>query len=502
MNPRLWHWNGTEWVFRPSSSAQRRYLESAAPEILFSGHLGNGKSSGVAMKFLQWGDRWPRTPMALVRKAFNDLKTSTLRTMESFFPPALWRGGLVGGEHAYRLDFPNGSFVDFAGLDRASKFQSTEYALIQVEEATEITLHDWETMAGRLRAHAAPISQIGAVTNPEAPTHWLARRFDPNQGSHRITGPCPGMSETVPCAGSTCRRCRGAGKIVTGEVIVAGFGDNDANLPRAYVERRARYKGARYQRWVRGLWVAFEGAVFGDYWNPDVHVAPNSTVPGSTRFPGRPAAWDAWNGFPPPDWPRYRAIDFGFTNPFVCSWYAEDPEGTLWRYREIYKSGVRTEVHGRRMLALEEDELQALRAAPGIGTEDDARRYWKKIRRLNLDLTVTDHDPEAQATLGRMGIECVNAVKDRNAAMQAVERALEAKRVVFLRNSTDEIDEDLAAEGAPTSTEEEIPELRFPKKGIATNVEERERESPFAKDDHGYSALCYLLLTRERVWKV
>lgn len=496
----LWRKTPGGLVFHPSAPPQRRYLASPSPELLFSGHLGNGKSTAAVVKFMIWAQRYPGVAMALARKTFNDLKTSTIRVMGELFPADLWRNGLVGGENAYRLDFPNGSFIDFAGLDRASKFLSTEYALVQIDEAYEITWEDFTAVTGRLRSKTAPISQIGMLTNPRDPEHWMARRYDPNSGSHKVYGECQG-DRGRGCKGTACIHCGGTGKALIGEVIVAGFGDNDENLPAAYLRRRAGYKGVTYQRWVRGLWVAFEGAVFGKHWNPDRHVAPNASIPASGRFPDRPAAWDEWNGYPPPDWPRFRALDFGYTNPFVCSWYAEDPEGTLWLYREIYRSGIRTEEHGRHILALEEEELQALRAAPGFQA-DEARRLWRHLKRLQVDMTPSDHDPEAMATLAGLGIECTLAVKDRPAGRDAVERVLAENSVVFLRNAVVEVDPELVEEQKPTCTADEIPRLRYPAKSVKTVLEESERESPLRKDDHGYSALCYLLLTRERAWSL
>ena len=47
----------------------------------------------------------------------------------------------------------------------------------------------------------------------------------------------------------------------------------------------------------------------------------------------------------PRDWPRYLAIDFGYTNPFVCLWAAKDTDGRLFIYRQIYKTKTLVEDH-------------------------------------------------------------------------------------------------------------------------------------------------------------
>lgn len=48
----------------------------------------------------------------------------------------------------------------------------------------------------------------------------------------------------------------------------------------------------------------------------------------------------------PQSWPRWRAIDAGFTNPFVCLWIAEDPStNTFYIYDEHYLAGQTTRFH-------------------------------------------------------------------------------------------------------------------------------------------------------------
>ena len=40
----------------------------------------------------------------------------------------------------------------------------------------------------------------------------------------------------------------------------------------------------------------------------------------------------------PKDWRRWRSIDFGFTNPFVCLWLAKDPDENWYVYHEYFKA--------------------------------------------------------------------------------------------------------------------------------------------------------------------
>ena len=85
------------------------------------------------------------------------------------------------------------------------------------------------------------------------------------------------------------------------------------------------------------------------------------------------------------DWKRYRAVDFGWTNPFVCLWIAVNKDAEVFVYHEWYKREMRTEEH-----------------VPII----NARSRGKKFQ-----WTVCDHDADGRADLNAGGIPTVNALK-------------------------------------------------------------------------------------------
>lgn len=65
------------------------------------------------------------------------------------------------------------------------------------------------------------------------------------------------------------------------------------------------------------------GLVYRDYWDPDIHVIEGFTIPS--------------------EWLKYRALDFGVENPFVCMYIAESPNEEYFAYDEIYQSGRTSE---------------------------------------------------------------------------------------------------------------------------------------------------------------
>lgn len=77
---------------------------------------------------------------------------------------------------------------------------------------------------------------------------------------------------------------------------------------------------------IRGEFASFFGAVFKTY-NRKTHTIKPFRIP--------------------KHWRKYRAFDFGFTNPFVCLWLAKDPDENWYAYREYYQKQVGIQEHIR-----------------------------------------------------------------------------------------------------------------------------------------------------------
>jgi hypothetical protein len=91
-----------------------------------------------------------------------------------------------------------------------------------------------------------------------------------------------------------------------------------------YVEALENLPEQRRKAMLDGDWDIFEGQFFTE-WRDDIdhyddrcftHVIPPFVIP--------------------EHWPRYRGFDFGYAKPFSCSWYAIDPDGVMYKYRELY----------------------------------------------------------------------------------------------------------------------------------------------------------------------
>ncbi|MCP5024918.1 MAG: terminase, partial [Actinomycetia bacterium] len=378
----------------------------------------------------------------LVRKTLTALTSSGVQTFEDHVIPdelasgrITYFGGSLRQPAQYR--YPNGSRIMLGGLEHKKaigKVMSTEYDTVFVQEAIDINEDEWEALTTRLRNNVTPQQQLLADTNPDRPDHWLKQRC--NQGKTRLI---EGRHEDNPTLYTD------TGELTPHGVNYMGILDN--------------LTGVRHDRLRLGLWVSAEGMIYLDY-NPSVHLVDQFPVP--------------------TDWARYWAVDFGYTNPFVCQFWAVDPDGRHYLYREIYRTRRRVDQHAAQILDLVTDDE---------GT-------WTEPQPLAI---IADHDAEAQDVLRQeLQLFTVNADKrvavGIEAGMGRLALAGDGRpRVYFMRDALVERDPDLDRLKLPCSTVEEITGYIWaPGQDGKPNKEE-----PVKLHDHGMDALRYHTMFHE-----
>lgn len=279
-------------------------------EVCLSGAAGSGKTVGALMYVHLMCLNNPGVRALIVRKTHTSLTASTLVTFrEKVAAEALaeravhFYGGSAQEPAAYRYD--NGSVIVVGGLDKSSRILSTEYDLVFVDEATETTEEDLDTIVTRLRHGTTRRQRLICATNPGAPTHHLKTRC----GMGRMTM-LYSTHEDNP-------------RMYSGGAWTP-YGQD-------YLDRLESLTGVRYERMRWGRWAAAEGLVYEDF-NPGVHLLDRFDVPA--------------------DWPLYVVVDFGFTNPFVAQFWRVDPDGRLYLEREIYRTRRLVEDHAKDILGI------------------------------------------------------------------------------------------------------------------------------------------------------
>jgi PBSX family phage terminase large subunit len=400
-------------VYTPQGAA-RELFACREPEVLIEGPAGTGKTLACLAKLHACLSKYPRMRALIARKTRESLTESALVEYEARVLVGRNAHIAAGPDRArrQRYTYPNGSVLVVGGLNKASRFMSAQYDLIYVPEATELDEDDWERLTTRNRNGVLPYQQLIGDCNPDRPTHWL------NQRAVR---------------GGVAR-------------LLSRHEDNPAVTPE-YLATLDKLTGVRHQRLRRGVWAGAEGAVYDQY-DPAIHLIDRFEIPER--------------------WRHYRVIDFGYTNPFVCQWWAEDEDGRLYRYREIYRTQRLVEDH-----------------AADIARLSGGERY---------EATIADHDAEDRATLRARGIATVPAYKAVSVGIQGVQARLAKAgdgrpRLFLLRDSLVGTDPRLVEAKKPLSTEQEFDGYIW-----ATSPDGRPvKEEPVKVDDHGMDATRYLV---------
>jgi len=390
-----------------------------SPILLLTGSAGGGKSRLAAEKLHGFLLRYQNAMGLAVRKTRNSMTNSTVLFLER----------TVIGDDAQvvhypsknRFEYANGSILAYGGMANEEQREQIRSIgsggsvdMVWMEEATHFTEDDYNEIMPRMRGTAADWRQVILTTNPDTPSHWIHRRL-----------------------------------IEGGEARVyrSGALDNPHNPP-DYVEALNRLTGPLRDRLRDGRWVQAEGAIYSD-WDATVHLIDPFPIPAG--------------------WRRFRSIDFGYTNPFVCQWWAMDGDGRLYLYREIYRTQRLVEDHAKEIMALSQGEA--------------------------IEASVADHDAEDRATLERYGVYTQPAIKDVSPGIQAVQarlrRAGDGKpRLYMMRDALVDADPALLAARKPTCTEEEIAGYVWQGTGEGRAT----KEEPLKLDDHGMDAMRYAVM--------
>lgn len=430
----------SEVTFRPRGAVAELF-RCRAPEVLLSGGTGTGKSVGALMKIHLACLTRPKVRAVILRKTHASLTGSTLTTFrEKVAREAIetrmvvFYGGSQQEPAAFR--YRNGSTILVGGLDKASRLLSTEFDLIFVDEAIEVSSDDLDTLTTRLRNGVLSYQQMIMCTNPGPPTHHLKKRAD--------TGRCVllhSRHEDNPRMYDADR----------GQWTDEG---------QRYLTRLESIQGVEYERRRWGKWVAADGLIY-DKWEEQTNVVDSFPIPH--------------------DWTRWWTIDWGFTAPFVWQDWREDPDGRLYLVREFVKTQQIVEDHVREIKRMVLD-----RNGGWLGPIPTA--------------VICDHDATDRATFERhMELATVPARKGRTAGIQAMQsrigKASDGKpRLMVFRDAVRFRDPVMAEAMKPVGLREEIAGYVW---AVKPNSGGDLKEEPHKENDHSMDAARYMCAHRD-----
>ena len=225
-------------------------------EILVEGPRGTGKTRTILEKLNALCHEHPGLAVLVTRKYQRSLAQSCLKTFRDHVVKngdgVKFFGGNDEEPAAYR--YKNGSTIVIGGMDDPEKVKSSEYSIVYVNEATELTEEDWESLLPILRQvgkngeRLIQYRRLIGDCNPTDAGNWLNQR----------------------CEKGLTRRIR------TSLRDNPLYYDSDGNIleeGEQYLSKMGTLTGSRRERWIDGLWTGTENACYPMF-DRTVHIQP------------------------------------------------------------------------------------------------------------------------------------------------------------------------------------------------------------------------------------
>lgn len=371
---------------------QREFLNSSAKYTAFIGGIGSGKTFAGCVKAYIEGVQKGR-PGMIVAPTFPMLRDVTQTTFLELLDS-------TGVGYAFNKSenkiFVNGATILFRSAEKPDRLRGPNLSWVYLDEAAMMRGKIWEIVIGRLRVGVPK----GWLTTTPAGFNWVYNYFVKREDDQYK--------------------------------IFRGRTQDNTYLPDDYInDLVSTYSGEFARQELDGEFTLFEGLVYSEY-RSGLHSQAFDIAEGMTLV---------------------RAIDYGYTNPFVCLWGALDEDGRLYIYDEHYAN---------RMLI-----------------KDHAAEIHK--RQGKFSWTVADHDAQDSAEMRNRGIFTIRAKKD---VMEGIQRV----KARFL----------VQGDGRPRlfvhprcqNTIRELLSYRWQDSKDGKN----DKEEPVKENDHAMDALRYMVM--------
>ena len=336
---------------------QVELIEATAKRVRFGGAAGGSKSHGL--RWLAWlfALRHKEVRVLILRRTFKDLERTHMRDADLECPTF----GAVFTPTSKLVRFPNGSVVEFGHCEdkaAASNYLSAEYDLILPDELVTFERDMILLIASRARTtKPGVVPRVIAATNPGGPQSAWVRQFyiDKSVDKQEFPYYAPDDYAYIPS------------KLEDNPYLNEDYEQSLLGLP---AELRRAYR--------EGDWDIFPGQFFPEF-RRTTHVS---------------AAHVEY----PREYPRIRAIDWGFVKPGICGWFVMLPDGHAY---------------------LEDEYVFTRTIASEVAKEIDRRT---KERGVRVKYTVADTGmwtPDSQTgetiadTFTRFHVPLIQADKDR-----------------------------------------------------------------------------------------
>ena len=295
------------------SPKQQQFLRADTKYVGFGGARGGGKSWAVRAKAKLLALHYPGIRQLIVRRTYPELINNHINTLR-----AELQGIARYNDKDKVLKFGNGSTINFAycakdgDLDR---LQGVEYDVIYLDEATQLSEYQMQTIGACLRGANDFPKRIYYTMNPGGQGHtyikrvFIDRKFEEGENPEDYT-----FIQSL---------------VTDNKVLMAKQPD--------YIKQLEALPPKLREAWLYGRWDIFEGQFFEEFRDtPDPAKAAEEGVEVETLLKQRRWTHVIEPFDPPQGWQICRSYDFGYNKPFSCAWWAVDYDGVLYRILELY----------------------------------------------------------------------------------------------------------------------------------------------------------------------
>lgn len=325
-------------IFEPNPGPQTEFLRSSQLEVLYGGAAGGGKSYALLADPMRYFGSKHFNGL-LLRKT-NDALRELIWKSKELYPQAY--PGAEFREKDKEWRFPGGgklwmTFVE--SDDDVLRYQGQAFTWIGFDELTQYsTPFAWNYLRSRLRSADPEMSKhlaMRATTNPGGPGHgWVKRMFvDPAPANKAFwatdieTGQTIVFPPSHERAGQPLFKRKFIPATLYDNPYLANDGMYEANLLALSEQQRRQL--------LEGDWNVADGAAFSEF-RENIHTCEPFEIPHT--------------------WRRFRSCDYGYSSHTAVHWYAVDPDGVLYVYRELYVSKKEANELAQLVLEVEKGE--------------------------------------------------------------------------------------------------------------------------------------------------
>ena len=282
------------------SEKQKLFLKANTKHIAFGGARGGGKSWSVRTKAKLLALRYPGIKILIVRRTYPELINNHINIL---------RMELVGiakyNDKDKVLKFGNGSTINFQYCAKDSdldRMQGTEYDVIFLDEATQLSEYQMKTITACLRGVNDFPKRVYYTCNPGGQGHqyikriFIDKRYEDGEEASDYT-----FIQSL---------------VTDNKVLMESQPD--------YIKQLEALPPKLREAWLYGSWDVYEGQFFEEFTDRPDHYLDRQWTHVIEPFEI------------PDNWTIFRCFDWGYNHPFACEYFAMDTDGILYNILEFY----------------------------------------------------------------------------------------------------------------------------------------------------------------------